>query len=43
MELIAAAGYSWMMLSPLDFDSAQSPGCADSTGRRRQAEAVKAG
>jgi hypothetical protein len=43
MELIAAAGYSWMMVFPHDFDPARSPGCAGATGRRPQAEPVRAG
>jgi hypothetical protein len=32
MELIATAGYSWMMLSPQEFDPAATNGCTVATG-----------
>jgi hypothetical protein len=43
MELIAGAGYSWMMVSPHDFDPAQPPDCAGGTGRCPHAGPVRAG
>jgi hypothetical protein len=32
MELIATAGYSWMMLSPQEFDPAAPTGCTGASG-----------
>jgi hypothetical protein len=43
MELIAAAGYSWRMLSPYQFVPIQSPGCAGAAGSCLQAAPMQAG